>query len=85
MTEHLVIVLTETMPMPPRTDEPQPARQPLSRERILRTAVALADEHGSDAVSMRRLAQELGVDPMSLYHHVANKDALLDGMADLSW
>ncbi len=55
----------------------------LSRERILRAAVALADEHGSDAVSMRRLAQELGVDPMSLYHHVANKDALLDGMADL--
>ncbi|HKY64902.1 MAG TPA: TetR/AcrR family transcriptional regulator C-terminal domain-containing protein [Acidimicrobiales bacterium] len=71
------------MTMPPRTDEPQPARQPLSRERVLRTAVELADEQGIDAVSMRRLGQELGVDPMSLYKHVANKDDLLDGMIDL--
>jgi AcrR family transcriptional regulator len=61
----------------------QAARTPLSRERILRAAVAMADEHGIDAVSMRKLGQELGVDPMSLYNHVANKDALFDGMVDL--
>lgn len=69
--------------MPPRTDEHQPTRQPLSRERVLRAAVALADDQGIDAVSMRRLGQDLGVDPMSLYKHVTNKDDLLDGMIDL--
>ena len=58
-------------------------RTPLSRERVQRVAVALADEHGIDSVSMRRLAQELGVDPMSIYNHVANKDDLLSGMVDL--
>jgi AcrR family transcriptional regulator len=57
-------------------------RTPLSRERVLRTAVALADDAGIDAVSMRNLAQELGVVPMALYKHVANKDELLDGMVD---
>jgi AcrR family transcriptional regulator len=59
------------------------ARTPLNRERVLRAGVALADEHGIESVSMRKLAQELGVDPMSLYNHVANKDDLLGGMADL--
>jgi AcrR family transcriptional regulator len=58
-------------------------RAPLSRDRVLRVAVGLADESGLDAVSMRRLAQELGVVPMALYKHVANKDELLDGMVDL--
>jgi AcrR family transcriptional regulator len=58
-------------------------RTPLSRERVLRTAVALADDAGIDAVSMRNLAQELGVVPMALYKHVANKDELLDGMVDI--
>ncbi len=58
-------------------------RTPLSRERVLRAAVTLADDAGIDAVSMRRLAQELGVVPMALYKHVANKDQLLDGMVDL--
>lgn len=57
-------------------------RERLDRDRVLRTAVALADEHGLDAVSMRRLAQVLGVVPMALYKHVAHKDALLDGMVD---
>jgi AcrR family transcriptional regulator len=57
-------------------------REPLSRERILRTAVALADRDGVDALSMRRLANELGVVPMALYKHVANKDQMLDGMVD---
>jgi AcrR family transcriptional regulator len=57
-------------------------RLPLSRERILRTAVALADQGGVESASMRKLAQELEVVPMALYKHVANKDELLDGMVD---
>jgi AcrR family transcriptional regulator len=57
-------------------------RKPLSRERVLESAVALADEAGLEAFSMRALAQELGVVPMALYKHVANKDELLDGMVD---
>jgi AcrR family transcriptional regulator len=69
--------------MATQTGEPQARRTPLSRERVLRAAVALADDHGIEAVSMRKLAQELGVDPMSLYNHVANKEDLLGGMADL--
>jgi AcrR family transcriptional regulator len=58
-------------------------RAPLNRDRVLRTAVTLADETGIDAVSMRNLAQELGVVPMALYKHVANKDELIDGMVDV--
>ncbi len=57
-------------------------RAPLTRAAVLAAAVALADRDGLDAVSMRNLAQELGVVPMALYKHVANKDELLDGMAD---
>jgi AcrR family transcriptional regulator len=55
----------------------------LSRARVLEAAVALADEMGLDAFSMRGLAQELGVVPMALYKHVANKEELLDGMVDI--
>jgi AcrR family transcriptional regulator len=62
---------------------PAQPRAPLSRERVLRAAVALADQGGVDALSMRKLAQELGVVPMALYKHVANKDELLDGMIDV--
>lgn len=58
-------------------------RAPLSRDRVLRSAVALADEAGLAGVSMRRLAQQLGVVPMALYKHVADKNELLDGMVDL--
>jgi AcrR family transcriptional regulator len=58
-------------------------RTPLNRERVLRAAVALADEAGIDALSMRRLGQELGVEAMSLYNHVANKNDLLNGITDL--
>ena len=57
-------------------------RIPLSRDRVLTAAVALADGVGIEALSMRRLAQELGVVPMALYKHVANKEELLDGMVD---
>ena len=59
------------------------AAVPLSKERVLRTAVDLADRGGSEAVSMRKLGQELGVDAMSLYHHVQNKDDILDGIVDV--
>ncbi|GAA2184764.1 TetR/AcrR family transcriptional regulator [Micromonospora lupini] len=58
-------------------------RTPLSRDRVLRAAVALADESGIESLSMRNLAQDLGVVPMALYKHVANKDELLDGMIDV--
>ena len=58
-------------------------RTPLNRQRVLDAAVTLADRDGVAALSMRRLAQELGVEAMSLYHHVANKDAILDGIVDV--
>jgi AcrR family transcriptional regulator len=58
-------------------------RKPLTRERILEAGVAIADADGIDALSMRKLGQELGFEAMSLYNHVANKDDLLDGMLDL--
>jgi AcrR family transcriptional regulator len=58
-------------------------RIPLSRERVLRAAVAFADESGIGSLSMRRLGEVLGVEAMSLYNHVANKSELLDGMVDV--
>jgi AcrR family transcriptional regulator len=58
-------------------------RRTLTRERVLRTAVALADERGLKELTMRNLAKELDVEAMSLYNHVANKDDLLDGMIEL--
>jgi len=58
-------------------------RSPLSKQRVLGAAVAQADEGGVDALSMRRIAQALGVVPMALYKHVANKNELLDGMIDV--
>jgi AcrR family transcriptional regulator len=62
--------------------KPSP-RLPLSKERVLDAAIALADDIGIDSLSMRRLGQELGVEAMSLYKHVPNKDAILDGMVDV--
>lgn len=58
-------------------------RSPLTRERVLRTGIQLADETGLEALTMRALGQKLGVQAMSLYNHVAHKDELLDGMIDL--
>jgi AcrR family transcriptional regulator len=58
-------------------------RVPLTRERVLQAAVALADERGIDSLTMRALGEELGVEAMSLYYYFANKDELLDGMVDL--
>ena len=59
------------------------ARPPLSRDRVLAAAVEIADERGIGAVTMRAVASALGVEAMSLYNHVANKDDILDGMVDL--
>jgi AcrR family transcriptional regulator len=69
--------------MATKIEETARAREPLTKERILRAAVALADEVGVESLSMRRLAQEVGVVPMALYKHVANKDELFDGMIDV--
>ena len=57
-------------------------RAPLSRERVLAAATDLADREGLAAVTMRRLAADVGVEAMSLYHHVPGKEALLDGLAE---
>jgi AcrR family transcriptional regulator len=59
------------------------SRTPLTRERVLRTAVALADREGLEGLTMRRLADELGAGAMSLYHYVPNKEELLAGMIDV--
>jgi AcrR family transcriptional regulator len=66
-----------------RAPERTKRRAPLTRERVLRAALALADQGGFESLTMRNLAKELGVEAMSLYNHVANKDDLLDGMIDL--
>ncbi len=57
-------------------------RLPLSRERVLRAAITIADASGVEALTMRRLAEELGAEAMSLYYHVASKEDLLDGIAN---
>jgi AcrR family transcriptional regulator len=67
--------------MPPT--EAGTGRARLNRERVLRAAVALADSGGLEVLTMRRLGQDLGVEAMSLYKYVSNKDDLLDGMVDL--
>jgi AcrR family transcriptional regulator len=60
----------------------QSTRKPLNRERVLTGAVTLADRIGIDAFTIRKLAAELDVKPMTIYHHVPNKEAILDGMVD---
>jgi AcrR family transcriptional regulator len=62
------------------TDQP---RDPLTRERVLEGAVALADEIGVDALTMRKLATALGVKPMTIYHHVDGREEIINGMVDL--
>ena len=59
-----------------------PQRRRLSRQQVVVAAIALADESGIDTLTMRRLGAAVGVEAMSLYNHVANKDDLLDGMID---
>lgn len=64
---------------------PETTRQRLTRDSVLQRALERADAAGIDALSMRSLASELGVVPMALYKHVANKEELVDGMVDLVW
>ncbi len=63
----------------PLSRRPRPG---LTRERVVAAGLALADEAGTEGLTMRRLGDRLGVEAMSLYKHVANKEALLDGMVD---
>ena len=73
------------MSTPTRRPRPGPrpsGREPLSRARILDAAIDLADRDGLGALTMRRLGQELGVEAMSLYKHVTDKEDILDGIAD---
>ena len=65
------------------TEGGAPRRVPLSRDQVLRAAVALADEGGIGALSMRKLGEAVGVEAMSLYNHIASKSDLLDGMIDI--
>lgn len=69
--------------MPTQSDRSVKPRPALSKERVLRAAVDLADTRGIDSLTMRRLAKDLDVEAMSLYHYVANKEELRDGMVDL--
>ena len=61
---------------------PDTSRTPLSKPTVIAGAVELADEIGIDPLTIRKLATRLGVKPMAIYHHVANKDEILDGMVD---
>jgi len=69
--------------MPPKAVADAKRRLPLSRERLLRGAIAVADAGGIGSLTIRSLAHELGVKPMSLYHHVANKEVILDGIIEV--
>ncbi len=68
--------------MTPRTDPHGGPKARLSRDRVLRAAIALADVGGIESLTMRKLGEQVGVEAMSLYNHVANKVDLLDGMVD---
>jgi AcrR family transcriptional regulator len=74
--------VTDTVESDTRSTAKNAPRTPLSRERVTRAAVEVADTEGISAVSMRRIGQELGVEAMSLYNHVAGKEALLDAMVE---
>ena len=69
--------------MPKKASAPTPERARLSRERVLAGAVSVADADGIAGLTIRSLAEVLGVKPMSVYHHVANKDEILDGIVDI--
>jgi AcrR family transcriptional regulator len=69
--------------MAPPTKPEAPTRGSLNRKRVLHAAVALADENGITSLTMRRLGEALGVEAMSLYNHVTNKEDVLDGMIDV--
>lgn len=65
------------------TNPSSDAREPITRERAIRTAVSIADAGGIESLSMRKLARELGIEAMSLYYHVNGKEDIIDGMVDV--
>ena len=69
--------------MKTRTTKRAQRREPLTRERVLQAAIKLADQGGIEALSMRKLGQELGVEAMAVYYHFANKAEVVDGLVDL--
>lgn len=69
--------------MPSEINSDANKRVPLDRERLLRGAISIADENGNSALTIRSLARELGVKPMAIYHHVASKEEILDGIIDM--
>ncbi|MEQ4304737.1 TetR/AcrR family transcriptional regulator [Plantactinospora sp. B6F1] len=69
--------------MASQTEPGAEPRIPLSRERVLRAAISVADSGGIESLTMRRLAEHLGAEAMSLYYHVANKEDVLDGVVDV--
>src|ERR1700719_4110773 len=69
----------------PRPDEPAPERTRLSKRAVVDRALKLADADGLDALTIRKLAQDLGVTPMALYWHFRSKDDLLEGVAEHVW
>jgi AcrR family transcriptional regulator len=75
--------LLEELALARRTDPKKKPRTPLSRERVLHAAIAVADHSGLESLTMRRLGQHLGVEAMSLYKHVAGKDEILDEIVDI--
>ncbi len=64
-------------------DAGKPRREPLTRDRIIRAALRIMDEEGLEAVTMRRIGRELGVEAMSLYNHVKDKEDILDGITEM--
>ena len=66
-----------------REDPPGPVRTPLDRRRVLAAAIEFIDEHGLEALTMRRMGAHLGVEGMALYRHVTGRDDLLDGVVEL--
>ncbi|GAA1700309.1 TetR/AcrR family transcriptional regulator C-terminal domain-containing protein [Microbacterium sediminicola] len=71
--------------MPVADDAPDEGRPPLTRERILGAALAMADEQGIGGLTMRALGKTLDVEAMSIYHHLPSKQAVIDGIVDLVW
>ncbi|MDQ1293481.1 MAG: hypothetical protein QG608_1362 [Actinomycetota bacterium] len=71
--------------MPTRRSQPDDGekRAPITRDQVLHEALALADEGGVEALTIRAVAENLGVTPMALYHHIRNKDEIVNGMLDL--
>lgn len=74
---------TAGKPGSPERDEPAPRRVPLTRARVIEAALRIMDAEGLEAVTMRRIGRELGVEAMSLYNHVKDKDDILDGVSEL--